>query len=116
MERIEKAIITFFRETDNIFWAEQKFFNQTQFGNFDNLHKKWNNCSEIDAYEALNRVFVETISENLLINTVENRLAILGDGEPKTIIIELADLSLDKIHSNCLDLIDLWWLKWKFTD
>lgn len=97
------------RARDAASWTEfqQKFLNQTQSSNFDKLRNKWSNCSEIDAYEALKRVYIETISENLLINNVENRLAILVEGDPKTIRIELAELALSKIHQE-LKTHDIW--------
>ncbi len=98
------------RARDAASWTEfqQKYLNKTLSGNFNNtLLKKWGNCSEIDAYEALKRVYVETVGEKFLVNAVENRLAALVDGDPKTVRIELADLALDKIHHE-LTTHDIW--------
>jgi len=96
-------------------WQEfnQEFLNagqskpSEQLKNFQELCRIWNNCFEIDAYEALKRISVETISENLLIKTVENRLAVLVEGDTKTVRIELAELALDKIHHE-LTAQDIW--------
>jgi hypothetical protein len=86
---------------------EQKFLNKTLSGHLHTLRQKWGNCSEIDAYEALKRVHVETVGENLLVNIVENRLAALVEGDPKTIRIELAELALDRVHDE-LTAHDIW--------
>lgn len=97
------------RARDAASWTEfeEKFLNNTQSGNLNKLQGKWSNCSQIDAYEALKRVYVETISENLLINTIENRLAVLVEGDTKTVRIELAELALEKIHHE-LTSQDIW--------
>jgi hypothetical protein len=77
---------------------ERDFLNKTQSGNFNTLRQKWGNCSEIAAFEALKRVKVVTFGEDVLVETVENRIAALVEGDPKTIRIELAELVLEKIH------------------
>jgi hypothetical protein len=52
-------------------------------------------------------VRVETVGENFLVNSVENRLAALVEGDPKTIRIELAELALDRVHDE-LTAHDIW--------
>ncbi|MEG4396158.1 hypothetical protein [Microcoleus sp. BROC3] len=86
---------------------EQKYLNQKLSGHFDTLLQKWGNCSRTDAYEALKRVEVQTVGENFLVNTVENRLAALVEGEPETVRLELAELALNSIR-NELTAHDIW--------
>lgn len=89
---------------------EQKYLapNKTLSGNFNTLLKKWRNCSDInDAYEALKRVEVETVGENLLVNTVDNRLAALVEGDPASVRLELGELALNRIR-NELTAHDIW--------
>lgn len=97
------------RARDAVSWTvfEQKFLNQTLSGHFDNLRKKWFNCSETEAYEALQHIFVETISEKLLVDAVENRLSALVEGDPKIIRIELVELALNRLHQE-LTSYDIW--------
>lgn len=76
-------------------------------GNFNTLRQKWGNCSEISAFEALKRVKVVTFGEDVLVETVENRIAALVEGDPKKIRIELAELALEKIHCE-LTAHDIW--------
>jgi hypothetical protein len=86
---------------------ERDFLNKTQSDNFNTLRQKWGNCSEIAAFEALKRVKVVTFGEDVLVETVENRIAALVEGDPKTIRIELAELVLEKIHCE-LTAHDIW--------
>lgn len=86
---------------------ERDFLNKTLSGNFDTLRQKWGNCSETAAFEALKRVKVVTFGEDVLIEAVENRIAALVEGDPKTIRIELAELALEKIHCE-LTAHDIW--------
>lgn len=78
---------------------ERDFLNKTQSGYLNTLRQKWGNCSEIDAFEALKRVRVETVGEDFLVSTIESRLAALVEGDPKTIRIELAQISTRKNSS-----------------
>jgi hypothetical protein len=66
--------------------------------NFQDLCHRWNNCIQTEAYEALKKVRVETISEDLLRTTVESRLAALVDGESANVVDVLAQFALDKVH------------------
>jgi hypothetical protein len=76
---------------------EHKFLKGQQATNFDDkLRPSWGNCPQTAAYEALKRIRVETVGENLLVNIIENRLAVLVEGDPKTIRIELAELAQDR--------------------
>ena len=87
---------------------EQKFINgKVISGKFDTLRQKWNNCSTQAAYQALKRVRVETVGENFLVDSIENRLATLVEGDPKTVRIELAELILNSIHKE-LTAHDIW--------
>ena len=97
------------RARDAASWIEfdQKFLNKTLSGHFHTLRQKWHNCSEIDAYKALKRIHVQTVGEDFLINTVENRLAVLVEGDPKTIRLELAELARENIHHE-LTTHDIW--------
>jgi hypothetical protein len=75
--------------------------------NFLDLCNRWNDCTQIEAYEALKKIRVETISEDLLRTTVENRLAALVDGESANIADVLAQFALDKVHHE-LTAYDIW--------
>ncbi|MGB3238047.1 MAG: hypothetical protein WBB29_07115, partial [Geitlerinemataceae cyanobacterium] len=97
------------RARDAESWLEfkQKFLNQTLLRNFGTLRQKWNNCSEVAAYEALKRIYIQTIADDLLAEIVEDRLEALVEGDPKTIRLELAELILEKIHHK-LTAYDIW--------
>ncbi|GAB1543373.1 hypothetical protein NUACC21_60470 [Scytonema sp. NUACC21] len=97
------------RARDAASWTEfeHDFLNKTLFGHFKTLCQKWGNCSQMDAFEALKRVRVETVGEKFLVDTIENRLAALVEGDPKTIRIELAELAQDRIHHE-LTAHDIW--------
>lgn len=86
---------------------EQNYLNKTLSGHFNTLLQKWGNCSQIDAYNALKRVYVYTIGEDLLVNILEDRIAVLVEGDPKTVRIELAELALNRIR-NELTTHDIW--------
>ncbi|MEM7556133.1 MAG: hypothetical protein AAF378_18935 [Cyanobacteria bacterium P01_A01_bin.84] len=97
------------RARDAVSWIEfeRDFLNKTLSGNFKTLREKWENCSEKDAFEALKRVRVETVGESFLVDTVDNRIAALVEGDPKTIRLELAELALERIHHE-LTTHDIW--------
>ncbi|MDB9527924.1 hypothetical protein PN498_18165 [Oscillatoria sp. CS-180] len=97
------------RARDSVSWQEfeEKYLNKTQSGNFYKLRQKWENCSELEAYEALKRVFVQTVGDDILANIIENRLEALLEGDPKTIRLELAEFVLEKIHHE-LTAFDIW--------
>lgn len=96
-------------------WQEfnQEFLNagqskaSEQLKNFQQLCRDWSNCSEIEAYEALERIGVRTIDEETLRTIVESRLFTLVDGEPETVADVLAQLALDKVHYE-LTAQDIW--------
>ncbi len=95
------------RDAASLTEFEQTYLNKTLSGHFDTLLEKWGNCSRTDAYEALKRVEVETVGEQFLVNTVDNRLAALVEGDSKTVRIELAELALNRIR-NELTAHDIW--------
>lgn len=74
---------------------------------FQELSRYWNNGSEIDAYEALKRIRVETVSEDFLRTTVKSRIAALVEGESATVADVLAQHALDKVHHE-LTAHDIW--------
>ena len=57
------------RARDSISWTEFKsdYRDQTRAQHLKALCEKWSGCSQEEAYEALQRVKVETISEDLLV-------------------------------------------------
>lgn len=97
------------RARDSVSWQEfeDQYLNKTQSGNFDKLCQKWKNCSQLEAYEALKRVFVKTVGDDILANIIENRLKALLEGDPKTLRLELAEFVLEKIHHE-LTAFDIW--------
>ncbi|MBD2694937.1 ATP-binding protein [Anabaena catenula] len=97
------------RARDAGYWEkfESDFLNKNLSGEFNTLRKKWGNCSERDAFEALKRVRVETVGENFLVETIESRLAALVEGDSKTIRLELGEIALENIHQE-LTAHDIW--------
>jgi hypothetical protein len=75
--------------------------------NFQDLCGYWTEATQEEAYEALKRTHVETISEQTLRTTVESYLAPLVDGEVATAVDVLAQYALDKIHHK-LTAHDIW--------
>ncbi|NEO98274.1 MAG: ATP-binding protein [Symploca sp. SIO2E9] len=97
------------RARDSASWQDFKgqFLNKELSNKFNILREKWDNCSEIDAYKALKRVHIKTVGEDFLVDTIENRLAALVEGDPKTIRVELAELANNKINHE-LTAHDIW--------
>ncbi|MEG5054081.1 MULTISPECIES: hypothetical protein [unclassified Microcoleus] len=95
------------RDAASLTEFEQTYLNKKLSGHFDTLLQKWENCSRTDAYEAIKRVKVETVGEQFLVNTVDNRLAALVEGDSKTVRIELAELAQNRIR-NELTAHDIW--------
>lgn len=81
--------------------------DSTQFKNFQDSCRSYSGSSQEEAYEALKRTYVETISEQTLRTTVESYLAPLVDGEVATVVDVLAQYALDKIHHE-LTAHDIW--------
>lgn len=75
--------------------------------NFKDLCGYWTKATQEEAYEALKRTRVTTISERDLRENVESRLAPLVDGEVATAVDVLAQYALDKIHHE-LTAHDIW--------
>ncbi|GHO65546.1 hypothetical protein KSC_044380 [Ktedonobacter sp. SOSP1-52] len=82
---------------------------------FENLCFYWDRCSEQEAYEALQRIEVETISEKRLYRTVESHLDLLverdpayrSEGDAATARDILAQFALESIH-HTLTAHDIW--------
>ncbi|MBE9160078.1 ATP-binding protein [Nodosilinea sp. LEGE 06152] len=81
--------------------------DSAQFKNFQDLCTAWSGSSEEEAYEALKRTHVETISEQTLRTTVESYIAPLVEGETAAAIDTLAQYALDEIHRE-LKTHDIW--------
>ena len=75
--------------------------------NFRDLCDVWTGATQEEAFEALKRTHVETISEHTLRTKVESYLAPLVDGEVATVVDVLAQYALDKIHHE-LTAHDIW--------
>ncbi|HAX79147.1 MAG TPA: hypothetical protein DCY88_25805 [Cyanobacteria bacterium UBA11372] len=76
--------------------------------NYQQLCRSWHNCPETEAYEALHRVRVETVSEDFLRTTVESRIAALVENDvPANVVDVLAQFALDKVHHE-LTAYDIW--------
>ncbi|MEW6211624.1 MAG: ATP-binding protein [Acidobacteriota bacterium] len=58
-------------------------------------------------YHYLQKIRVETISENTLITVVKSRLSPLVEGDPANVLAILAQFALDKVHHE-LTAFDLW--------
>ncbi|MDK2984502.1 MAG: hypothetical protein PWQ96_144 [Clostridia bacterium] len=71
------------------------------------LKYKWDNCSPIQVYEYLKRVYVKTVSEIVLSDAIQNRIKPLIDGDPGLVVDTLAQLALDSVH-NTLTAYDIW--------
>ncbi|MBI5032461.1 MAG: hypothetical protein HZB51_18200 [Chloroflexi bacterium] len=74
---------------------------------FNELRKRWNNCTEQQAYSILRRLGIETTSERLLRSTVEVELRTLIDGNAANAVDVLAQFALDKVHHQ-LSAEDIW--------
>lgn len=96
-------------------WQEfnQEFLNtgqsqlSEQLKNFQQLCINWNNCSEIDAYDALKRIKVRTVDEETLLTIVESRLAALVEGNAANVADILAQYALDQVHKQLI-AHDIW--------
>jgi hypothetical protein len=78
---------------------EQVFMKaDTQSRPFHDLCRRWGNCSGPVAFEALKRVHIETIGEDLLRVLIESRLAALVEGDSATVTDVLAQMALDVVH------------------
>ena len=95
------------QEFEQEFLNVGKAQNSEQLKNFQELCHRWNNCPQIEAYEAIKRICVETVSEDFLRTAVESRIAALVEGDPATIADVLAQLALDKVHYE-LTAQDIW--------
>jgi len=93
----------FYREFLN---AEKSKISE-QLKNFQELCRRWHNCLEIEAYEALKRIQVKTVDEDTLRTIVESRLAALVEGNPGTVTDILAQYALAKVHYE-LTTYDIW--------
>ncbi len=87
---------------------EQVFMkSDAQSSAFNDLCRRWGDCSGQDAFEALKRVRVETVGEDTLRTFVESRLAALVEGDSATVADILAQLALDAVHQE-LTAYDIW--------
>lgn len=75
--------------------------------NFQELCRCWNNCPELEAYQALKRIKVKAVDEDTLRTIVESRLAALVEGDSATVADVLAQYALDKVHYE-LTAHDIW--------
>jgi tetratricopeptide (TPR) repeat protein len=88
-------------------FSEEFLKAKEQLGNFQDLCQRWPGCTEVEVYEALKRVYVKTIDEDFLRKSVERDLEILIEGNPANVADILAQLVLDKVHSE-LTADDIW--------
>ncbi|MEG4917439.1 hypothetical protein [Microcoleus sp. B7-D4] len=91
-------------------WQEfdQQFLKaQEKRTDFQKLCQSWGNCPQEQAFEALKRIEVKPFGEKPLLTTVESLLALLVEGDPVTIRIELADFAANEIHHQ-LTTHDIW--------
>jgi hypothetical protein len=89
------------RVKDSQSWEdfETNYLNQSLTEVFNKLCGKWTNCSQFVGYEALKRVIIRnTGDEEQLVETIDNRLTVLVEGDPQIIRLELEELILDKLH------------------
>jgi hypothetical protein len=77
---------------------QQSYLDKTRVKHFATLREKWNNCSELEAYDSLKCIQVHTMGEDLLIDCIENRLSALVEGDPEKLRLDLNELLLEKIH------------------
>lgn len=80
---------------------------KSQLARFNELRRRWGNCSGERAYDALRRVYVETASEKHLRANVERHLGALVTGNPANVADVLAQLALDRVHQE-LAAHDIW--------
>jgi hypothetical protein len=94
---------TCFEEFDQVFLKDDKNSKV-----FNDLCDRWNvPDNKTEAYEALKRIRVETVSENFLRTTVESHLTALVDGNPADVKDILAQFALHKVHQELIAL-NIW--------
>jgi hypothetical protein len=76
-------------------------------GNFTRLRKIWQECSEEEAYDVLQRVHVRTVDEETLCNIIHGKLATLVDDDPAKAYNALMLLAPNRIHQK-LRAYDIW--------
>jgi hypothetical protein len=74
---------------------------------FASLRQQWGHCQEIEAYEWLRRLSVETATEDFLLRELAFRAATLVDGQPENTVDILAQFALDSVHRE-LDAHAIW--------
>ena len=75
--------------------------------NFDRVRDSSPELQEREIYDRLKRVFVRTIDEYLLLNTIESRATTLVDGDAATVIDVLAGMASERVHHE-LTAHDIW--------
>ena len=74
---------------------------------FNDLCRRWGNCTKSEAYIALQRVNIVTVEEGYLKKSIDALLDALVDGPPDTIREVLGGLVSDNIHQE-LRACDIW--------
>ena len=87
---------------------QQEFLNAEKLSKtFLDLICRWENCSRQEAYEFLQRIRVQTISEDFLASTIDYKLKTLVEGKPSNVSAELFKFALDSIHKE-LTAVEIW--------
>ena len=75
--------------------------------NFNCVRDALHDLPEHETYERLKRIRVETISESILLTTIQNRAFTLVNGDAATIVDVLAEMASDRVHHE-LTAHDIW--------
>ena len=90
-------------------FSEEPFFTQEIEGSFRQYQRGLTELSELEAYEQLQRIWVESVSERFLRETVRDRAFPLVDGDPENVVDILAEFALEAGTQNReLTGLDLW--------
>lgn len=94
-------------KSTSLFEYQQEFLRaKTWVDAFKEICETWS-CNEIEAYNYLKRIRIETIGEEALREMLESKVAKVAHGNSENLIDVLAQFALDSVHQK-LTLDDIW--------
>jgi hypothetical protein len=93
---------TSFDEFQRVFLSSQHLLRELA-----ELRTRWRGISERQAFGHLRRISIETVSEDFLRRSVENRIASMMDGNPVDVFDSLFVLVFSSVHRE-LTALDIW--------
>lgn len=89
---------TSFDEFERAFLTSQDLLRE-----FAELRSRWRGISEQGAFGHLQRIWIETVSEDFLRRSVENRIASIMDGDPVAVFDSLFAVVFSSVHKELTD-------------